>query len=1259
MKPNFILALTIWFAALIAGPAIAQTPEADRGFLVGLLEDNLSGAGRVVQIEGFAGALSARATIDTLTIADSSGVWFTMSDAVMDWDRSALLSGRLQITELSAAEVIVSRKPVLDPELPKPEAAGFSLPVLPGSVDIERIGIARLSLSETLFGQGAIVALAGSMQLSGGAGATELAINRIDGSTGSLALTGSYSNSTRQLAVSLLLDEANDGIVANLLDLPGLPSVQLDLAGAAPIDEFTANVTLATDGERRLAGQVALSAQPESDAPGAPITRAFGADIGGNLAPVFLPKYQSFFGPDVRLKLRGQRAANGQLHIDDLSLNAQAIVARGQMVFAPNGWPQRLAITGRIGAADGSPVLLPLPNGEKYVTAADFMFAYDEVLGETWSSELTLSGLSQADLKLQKVQLKGTGELSRGDNGKIGRGNGKIDLRASNIAFADPAMADAIGETLAGNIDFEWSDGAPLKLENLDLSGSHYGLKGNVNLSGLTDRLNLLATGAVTLYANDLTRFAALAKMDIGGAAELNIGGSSAFLGGEFDLKLAGSTRDLQFGNSLLDPLLLGPGEVSLSIARDATGTRLPNLDVSAAGLQASAFADVKSGGTSASFALTLPDLQMLDVNLAGAAKLRGRAVQLGTKWDIDISGAGPGAATAKMLGTAVGETLQSLTVESTLQATVANLTPYSRLAGRDLAGGAGIGGEARYETASGNFSSKLDIEGANLAVGQSHLDQLLAGKSTLKIQARRETPDLIVFDQIDVVTPQMSVDITGSVGPSRSRLRFHTAMNDFGLFAQDFNGPLNADGVIEKTDSEWQIEVNSLGRGGTTLRSNGIVSVDGHHLNLKLQGAVPLAIANRYVKPRSLSGMAQFDLRLFGPPKISSLSGEVSTVSGSAILPNYRIALVDMTARANIVGGTATLNATAKVSTGGTTGLSGSVNLTAPFPADLTLSVRQMAVADPRLFETVIDGQVDITGPLGGGAGISGDLTLGQVDVQVRDAGPAAAAFLPDLQHANEPAAVHRTREFANLIDDSGSQIASGVDFPVDIILRAPSRIFVRGRGLDAELGGTLRLLGTTNNLIPQGQFDLIRGRLDILGKRLNITEGFARIQGSFDPYVRLVAETQAEEVSVSILVEGLASAPVVSFQSNPELPEDEVLSLLLFGRGINKISAFQAAQLASAANTLVGNGGGGVVNRLRDQFGLDDLDVVTGDNGAVGARVGKYITENIYSDVTVDSEGKSQINLNIQMSPSVTARGRLDSSGDTGIGLFIEKDY
>jgi translocation and assembly module TamB len=174
-----------------------------------------------------------------------------------------------------------------------------------------------------------------------------------------------------------------------------------------------------------------------------------------------------------------------------------------------------------------------------------------------------------------------------------------------------------------------------------------------------------------------------------------------------------------------------------------------------------------------------------------------------------------------------------------------------------------------------------------------------------------------------------------------------------------------------------------------------------------------------------------------------------------------------------------------------------------------------------------------------------------------------------------------------------------------------------------------------------------------------LNLTEAFAQLQGDFNPYLRAVAVTESGGTSISFVLEGVVSSLAVAISSSPSLPEDEILSRLLFGRALTKILALQALQIAAAVNTLAGGGGAGIVSRLRDKFGLDDLDVSTSDTGETGVRVGKYITQNIYSDVTVDSAGNSEINLNLSVTPSVTARGTLKSDGNSGLGLFFEKDY
>jgi translocation and assembly module TamB len=234
------------------------------------------------------------------------------------------------------------------------------------------------------------------------------------------------------------------------------------------------------------------------------------------------------------------------------------------------------------------------------------------------------------------------------------------------------------------------------------------------------------------------------------------------------------------------------------------------------------------------------------------------------------------------------------------------------------------------------------------------------------------------------------------------------------------------------------------------------------------------------------------------------------------------------------------------------------------------------------------------------------------------------------------------------------------GPAYGLDITINAPARLFVRGRGLDAELGGKLTLQGTTQQIIPAGQFNLIRGRLDILQQRFALTDGAITMQGDFIPKIRFVATTESlNGTTVNVIVEGPASAPEVSFTSAPELPQDEVLSQLLFGRDMSSISAFQAVQLAAAVGTLTGRSGGGLIDKIRQGSGLDDLDVTTDDAGNAALSAGKYLSDNVYTDVTVSSQGDTQINLNLDLGGNFTAKGGFGTTGDTSVGVFFEKDY
>src|SRR5262249_26311318 len=73
-----------------------------------------------------------------------------------------------------------------------------------------------------------------------------------------------------------------------------------------------------------------------------------------------------------------------------------------------------------------------------------------------------------------------------------------------------------------------------------------------------------------------------------------------------------------------------------------------------------------------------------------------------------------------------------------------------------------------------------------------------------------------------------------------------------------------------------------------------------------------------------------------------------------------------------------------------------------------------------------------------------------------------------------------------------------------------------------------------------------------------------------------------------------GSPMAPRLQVTSSPQLPQDEVLSRVLFGRDAGQITPAEGVQLAVAARNLA-SGDPGLLDRLRTSLGLDRLNVGT----------------------------------------------------------------
>ena len=170
------------------------------------------------------------------------------------------------------------------------------------------------------------------------------------------------------------------------------------------------------------------------------------------------------------------------------------------------------------------------------------------------------------------------------------------------------------------------------------------------------------------------------------------------------------------------------------------------------------------------------------------------------------------------------------------------------------------------------------------------------------------------------------------------------------------------------------------------------------------------------------------------------------------------------------------------------------------------------------------------------------------------------------------------------------------GLEVEVD----APRAVFVRGRGLDAEMGGKIHIAGTAAAPQISGGFALRRGTFDLAGTSLKFVRGEvgfagAGLQRRLDPTINFAAETTAADVTAKLGVTGFASAPKIALSSTPELPQDEVLARLLFGVSVKELTPLQIVQIARSGQYAQGwrRWGMNPLAKAQKRLGLDRLSV------------------------------------------------------------------
>jgi translocation and assembly module TamB len=239
------------------------------------------------------------------------------------------------------------------------------------------------------------------------------------------------------------------------------------------------------------------------------------------------------------------------------------------------------------------------------------------------------------------------------------------------------------------------------------------------------------------------------------------------------------------------------------------------------------------------------------------------------------------------------------------------------------------------------------------------------------------------------------------------------------------------------------------------------------------------------------------------------------------------------------------------------------------------------------------------------------------------------------------------------------------GVALPIalGVTVKIPGHAFLRGRGIESEWRGKLRVAGTMAAPDITGRLEVVRGRIDLLGRPFEVETGKVEFVGggAIDPELDFIANGQAEDLTVNVHVTGVASAPKFELGTDSGLPPEEALAQVLFGKTAGSLSPAQAIQLAQAAAALSG-GGPGVLDKMRRTFGLDVLRVGTSSGSADSTSVtaGKYISDNVFLKVEQGLTPESRnVGVEVRVLPRVTVEGGVGIQGDSKVGVNWRYDY
>lgn len=396
----------------------------------------------------------------------------------------------------------------------------------------------------------------------------------------------------------------------------------------------------------------------------------------------------------------------------------------------------------------------------------------------------------------------------------------------------------------------------------------------------------------------------------------------------------------------------------------------------------------------------------------------------------------------------------------------------------------------------------------------------------------------------------------------------------------------------------------------------------------------------------RSLSGQVDVRAALAGTLNEPRINGRLDLQQGAFRDNATGLRLEGVTLNSRFDDTTALIETfTANDGHGGAVSGDGRIGLRQGSASSFELALTRFRIIDNDIAEARASGPLTVVRGEDGNIRLAGQIDIDDARIQANPPGSTGIVHM-DVVEINRP---------GGDVPEEEQNRSRGPQIGMDIAIRSPGGdVLVVGRGLNVEMTVNARVTGTITRPILTGNARVVRGDYDFAGKRF-VFDQTGSVSLSTNPeQIRLNLQATREDpaLTATIRVTGTAARPEIALTSTPSLPQDEILSQVLFGRSASQLSAFEAAQLGAGVAALAGGGGFDVIGNLRQLAGLDRLSF-GGEASSLTVAGGRYITDDIYLEVIGGGESGGAVNVEWQVRRNLTVSSKFGGQGEASLSI------